>query len=87
MLYYNIDKMKNLKRIAMAESFANVGSGLLLSIFVFQPIIFWYFNIDFGVVENALIALYFTIISVFRGYIWRIYFHKWFYHKYMEDNS
>jgi len=71
--------MKNLKKIAMIESLANVGSGLLLSIFIAQPIIFYYYGISLDTSENVIIAVYFTIISIFRGYIWRLYFHKWFY--------
>jgi len=70
---------KKLHKLAMYESLANVGSGLLLSIFIAQPIIFWLYDIEIGLFENIIIALYFTIISIFRGYIWRLYFHKWFY--------
>jgi hypothetical protein len=71
--------MKHLKKLAMVESLANVGSGLLLSVFVFQPIIFYVYDISLSVTENIVIAAYFTIISIFRGFIWRLYFHKWFY--------
>lgn len=71
--------MKNLKKLAMVESIANVMSGLVLSVLVFQPIIFYVYDIELSVTENVVIAAYFTIISIFRGYIWRLYFHKWFY--------
>ena len=65
--------------MAMIESIANVGSGLLFSIFVAQPIIFFFYDIHLQVEQNFIIALYFTIISIFRGYIWRIFFHNKFY--------
>jgi len=71
--------VKNLKKLAIIESLTNVGSGLLLSVFIAQPIIFYFYNINLNTSDNVIIAVYFTLISILRGYIWRIYFHKWFY--------
>lgn len=71
--------MKNLHSLAIFESISNVGSGLLISIIIAQPIIFYLYDIHLSLADNVVIAIYFTVISIIRGYVWRIYFHKWFY--------
>ena len=73
--------MKNVKRLAIIESLVNVGSGLLISVFVAQPIIFYIYDISLGISTNVVIATYFTLISILRGYVWRLFFHRWFYVK------
>ncbi len=73
----NIKKMS--KRLAWAESIVNVGSGLLLSILLIQPIVFSWYDIQLQLNQNIGIAIIFTIVSVVRGYIWRRWFHKKFY--------
>lgn len=72
-------KHKNIKLIAFVESITNVLTGLLLSIFIIQPIVFSSFGITLSNTENILIAIIFTIVSIIRGYIWRLFFHKHFY--------
>jgi hypothetical protein len=69
----------NIHRLAIFESLTNVCSGLLISIFIAQPIIFKIYDIHMAVTDNVVIAIYFTLISIFRGYIWRMIFHKKFY--------
>lgn len=71
--------MKNIKKIALAESIANVLSGFVLTILIFQPFIFWIYGLELQISDNIVIAAYFTIIGILRSYLWRIYFHKWFY--------
>ena len=61
---------------SVIETILNVLSGLLLSIFVVQPIIFPWFNIHTTVTENTIIAVIFTVVSILRGYLWRRYFNK-----------
>ncbi len=67
------------RRLALAESVTNVMSGLFLSIFVFQPIVFSWFDIDLPMHQNVSLAVIFTIVSIARGYVWRRWFHKKFY--------
>jgi hypothetical protein len=71
--------MNNIKKIALVESIVNVGTGLILSALIFQPIIFYVYNINLDIRDGFVIAIYFTLISVLRGYIWRLFFHKRFY--------
>ena len=64
------------KRESFIEQSLNVLSGLLLSIFIIQPIVFGMYGIKFSMSENFQIATIFTIVSIIRGYIWRRYFNK-----------
>ena len=70
------------KKLAWAESGANTISSVVLSVLVFQPIIFYFYDIDMPMSDNIGIALWFTLISLIRGYVWRRTFHKWFRHLY-----
>ena len=67
------------KKLALAESVTNVLSGLFLSIFVVQPIVFSWFDIHLPMHQNVALALIFTVVSIARGYVWRRWFHKRFY--------
>jgi hypothetical protein len=69
----------SVKKLALIESIANIGSGFFLSLFIFQPFIFWVYDIEMPLNDNLVIAIYFTIIGITRAYLWRIYFHKFFY--------
>lgn len=64
------------KRESMFENIANVMSGLLLSAFFIQPLVFPVFNVDVGTADNLAIATVFTVVSIARGYVWRRYFNK-----------
>lgn len=55
--------------------------GLLSSIFIFQPIIFGFYGIDFGHTTNTVIAIWFTVISFGRSYLVRRMF-NWIHIKY-----
>lgn len=68
--------MTQTKLESLLENVLNVLSGLGLSIFVVQPIVFWYFDIHLETSENILIAVIFTVVSIIRGYVWRRYFNK-----------
>ena len=67
-----------MKIMGMFESLTNVGSGLLLSVYVVQPIVFRIYDINLKMSENVAIAVIFTLVSIIRGYIWRLYFHKFY---------
>ncbi|WP_345969604.1 hypothetical protein WCX72_09775 [Sulfurimonas sp. HSL1-6] len=61
---------------SLLENVANVMSGLLLSAFVVQPLVFPLFGVTLNVGQNITIAVVFTIVSIARGYLWRRYFNK-----------
>jgi len=61
---------------SLIENAVNVLSGLLLSAFVVQPLVFPIFDVNLAVSQNVTIAVIFTIVSIARGYIWRRYFNK-----------
>jgi len=71
------------KRWSLIEVIASLILGLGISIFIAQPIIFGIYGVDFGVGANSIIAVYFTIISLFRNYFMRRFF-VWL-HKKMDD--
>lgn len=66
--------MKQTRWESFLEQILNIGSGLILSAFIVQPLIFQIFNISTSIVENIQISIIFTITSIARGYIWRRYF-------------
>lgn len=56
---------------SLIEQVLNVFSGLILSIFVIQPIVFKFYNIELSMSENIGMAVIFTTVSIIRGYFWR----------------
>ncbi len=70
---------KRIKRLAWSEAIVNVLSGLILSVFIVQPVVFSLYDIRLPVQDNIGIAVIFTVVSILRGYIWRRWFHKRFY--------
>ena len=64
------------KRMSMLETGFNLAAGLLLSIFVIQPIVFAIYDIHLGVGDNTAIAIIFTVVSFVRGYIVRRMFNR-----------
>ncbi|MFV7791296.1 hypothetical protein ACNSOP_08980 [Aliarcobacter lanthieri] len=60
---------------SLLESFINILIGYLVALGS-QLIIFPLFGIDVSFMDNLLIGLYFTIISLARSYIIRRYFNK-----------
>jgi len=56
---------------SLFEQFTNIGSGLLLSTFVVQPIVFPLFNVHTTTLENFAMASVFTVVSIARGYVFR----------------
>ena len=66
---------------SLIENVLNVFTGLVLSIFVVQPLVFPIFNIITSVTENIAIAIIFTLVSIIRGYVWRRIFNKRAVHK------
>lgn len=62
------------KKWSFYEVVFNTLTGLLLSIFVVQPIVFAQFDVDFGIGGNTTIAVIFTIVSMARGYASRRFF-------------
>ena len=61
---------------SIIEQFANMGSGLLLSILITQPLAFAYLGYYPSVLENLQIAIVFVTFSIVRGFIWRRLFNK-----------
>jgi len=57
------------------ESFINILIGYFTAL-ISQLIIFPWFDIEVSLTENLLIGLYFTLISLVRGYLIRRYFNK-----------
>lgn len=58
------------------EQSINILSGLMLSVFIVQPLAFPLFGIVTTHSQNFGMAIIFTIISVIRSYVWRRYFNK-----------
>jgi hypothetical protein len=62
--------MKNL-----IESMIDVGSGFILAILI-QLLIFPYFNLHPTILDSVGIALIFTLVSMIRSFLWRLYFNE-----------
>jgi len=74
--------LKHLKKLALLESVINVLSGLLISIFIVQPILWSIYEVELSFGENFTIATVFTLVSIARGWVWRVWFHKKFYERF-----
>jgi hypothetical protein len=57
------------------ESIIDVGSGLILSILI-QLLIFPMFDLHPSILDSIGIALIFTIVSMIRSALWRMYFRR-----------
>lgn len=66
--------MKQTKWKSLTEQLFNIGSGLIISALIVQPIIFPLYGIVIDVFHNIVLASIFTIASIVRGYLWR----RWF---------
>lgn len=62
------------KKWSFIEILVGLIVGLLFSIFVAQPVIFDYYDIHNNVQINTVIAVWFTLISLARGYMMRRFF-------------
>ena len=71
------------KKWSMIEITTGLIFGLIISIFITQPIVFSFFDVDFGLQGNTTIAVVFTIISFARSYIVRRFF-NWLHIKYPQ---
>jgi len=61
---------------SLVEQILNVGSGWLLSLFVWSFFITPLFDIQTDMSENTIITAIFTAISVVRGLLWRRLFNR-----------
>ena len=63
--------MNQSRLVSLIEQILNVFSGYVLAFIIWVCIIIPVFNIETTIGESMLINLVFTVISVFRGYLWR----------------
>lgn len=61
---------------SLVEQTLSTISGVLLSLFLIQPLILPLFGIYTDLFENLQMAVFFTFISIVRGYFWRRFFNK-----------
>jgi hypothetical protein len=59
----------------LTEAVIDVGSGLILAILI-QLFIFPFFDLHPTIFDSIHIALIFTIASMIRSWLWRIYFKR-----------
>ena len=64
-----------MKLNSLIESIIDVGSGFLLAVAI-QVFIFPFFNLYPSILDSIGIALIFTVISMLRSWVWRIYFRR-----------
>ena len=64
---------------SVLEQVLNVGSGMVISYFVWVFVLMPIFDINVSMYESLEIVAVFTAISVIRGYIWRRIF-NWYQH-------
>jgi len=60
---------------SLIESIIDVGSGFLLAVAI-QVFIFPFFKLYPSILDSIGIALIFTVISMLRSWVWRIYFRR-----------
>jgi len=64
-----------MKLSSLIESIIDVGSGFLLAVAI-QVFIFPFFKLYPSILDSIGIALIFTVISMLRSWVWRIYFRR-----------
>ena len=62
------------KKMSLIEAGVGILSGLVISIFFIQPIVFAYYGIVLSVGSNTTIAIIFTVASFIRSYFMRRFF-------------
>ena len=55
------------KKMSLIETLSSVAIGYIISLAA-QMIIFPVFNIEVSLTDNLLIGLFFTVVSIIRGY-------------------
>lgn len=68
--------MAQSKRHSLLEMFVNVVGGMVLGIFVIQPLALGLYDVHLPLQTNFELALIFTIVSFIRGYLVRRIFNK-----------
>lgn len=67
--------MKQTKKQSFLESLTNTGIGFIISLaatFVIFPLVGYQTTVS----KNIIVTLFFTVVSILRGYIIRRYFNK-----------
>lgn len=64
------------KKLSIIESIVNVIGGILLAVYIAQPIIFNFYEIQMTTTENFEIAIAFTVFSFIRSYVVRRIFNR-----------
>jgi len=63
--------MAQSKLSSLLEMVVNIGGGMLLGIFVVQPVALGLYNIEISTETSIGLALIFTAVSFIRGYVVR----------------
>jgi hypothetical protein len=61
--------------MSMVETITNVAIGLVVS-FLSQVVIFKYYDIHISLAQNLEMTLYFTVVSILRGFFLRRLFNR-----------
>jgi len=61
--------------MSMVETITNVAIGLVVS-FLSQVVVFKYYDIHISLAQNLELTLYFTVVSVIRGFALRRFFNS-----------
>lgn len=67
--------MSQTRTMSMVETITNVAIGLIVS-FLSQVVIFKYYDIHISLAQNLELTLYFTVVSVIRGFALRRFFNS-----------
>ena len=67
--------MSQTRTMSMVETITNVAIGLIVS-FLSQVVVFKYYDIHISLAQNLELTLYFTVVSVIRGFALRRFFNS-----------
>ncbi len=67
--------MSQTRTMSMVETITNVAIGLVVS-FLSQVVVFKYYDIHISLAQNLELTLYFTVVSVIRGFALRRFFNS-----------
>lgn len=66
--------MQQTKLVSFIESIVNIGSGFFVALLLWILLVTPLWDIQVKFIDNFLITIIFTIVSVIRSYFWRRFF-------------
>ena len=68
--------MSQTKVSSLTEALLNTASGFLISVLAWRYVVVPFLGIEPNLADNVTVTIFFTVISIARGYAWRRLFNQ-----------